>query len=288
MKKAEADCAGCATPCADFGLTEEQLADVNQVRSSITTDEPLYGSATPHLLHILLCSGKSWTKWPSKVESVPGSYCERANEIISRLEEELDVDMRLGVITRPSEGGVDPEYECDVIVYPINKRYKAVQSDYLEALLRKEIQEYLQTSGLRPAAEGESDAKESNSTSKEAEQEAQQLVENADNLEGTVRILICGHKLRDRRCGLIAPILEETFEKEIRARGLTGRAFIDITSHVGGHKYAGNVIIHTSNKSLGSVWYGRVFPEHVPAIVEETVLNGRVIKPLYRGSTFDW
>lgn len=33
----------------------------------------------------------------------------------------------------------------------------------------------------------------------------------------------------------------------------------------------------------GSVWYGRVTPHEVDAIVRETILNGKVLPPLLRG-----
>ena len=85
---------------------------------------------------------------------------------------------------------------------------------------------------------------------------------------------------------------------------------IGMISHIGGHKWAGNVIIYippgfsTINTSSGSpedvsqrasgvqpshplagmsIWYGRVEPRHVEGIIEETVVNGTVIQDLFRG-----
>ncbi len=81
-------------------------------------------------------------------------------------------------------------------------------------------------------------------------------------------------------------------------------------SHIGGHKWAGNVIIYfppgfstgsTTSESAenlsqhatgaqplhplagSSVWYGRVEPRHVEGIIEQTVVNGKVIQNLFRG-----
>jgi len=74
------------------------------------------------------------------------------------------------------------------------------------------------------------------------------------------------------------------------------RVLITKTSHVGGHKYAGNVIICTPGGQ--SVWYGRVTPHEVEAIVEQTVVHGKIIPSLFRGglnvsrpgclSLYDW
>ncbi|KAI0638074.1 Sucrase/ferredoxin-like-domain-containing protein [Trametes polyzona] len=59
------------------------------------------------------------------------------------------------------------------------------------------------------------------------------------------------------------------------------RALILYCSHIGGHKYAGNVIINTPRGV--SVWYGRVTPHEVDAIVKETIIGGRILPPLLRG-----
>jgi len=74
------------------------------------------------------------------------------------------------------------------------------------------------------------------------------------------------------------------------------RALVLKTSHIGGHKFAGNVIIYWPSGS--SVWYGRVSPKEVTAVVDETVLGGRVIPELLRAgvniapggnkSLYDW
>ena len=60
-------------------------------------------------------------------------------------------------------------------------------------------------------------------------------------------------------------------------------------SHIGGHKWAGNVIIYIppsfkTNPLAGcGIWYGRVEPQHVEGIVGKTLIDGKVIKPLFRG-----
>lgn len=134
-----------------------------------------------------------------------------------------------------------------------------------------------------------------------------------------VLVLICGHRGRDVRCGITGPILRDQFEKCLPDEGLPvlkgpveipqgeemaalpsagneGSAMtarVALISHVGGHKFAGNVIIYIppGMKSVGhkhalegcGIWYGRVEPKHVEGIVRETVLGGRVIEDLFRG-----
>ncbi|CCL99435.1 uncharacterized protein FIBRA_01453 [Fibroporia radiculosa] len=59
------------------------------------------------------------------------------------------------------------------------------------------------------------------------------------------------------------------------------RALIIRNSHMGGHKFAGNIIINMPQGA--SVWYGRVTPHEVDAIVKETVVGGKILPPLLRG-----
>ncbi|KAK2861134.1 hypothetical protein FQN49_004512 [Arthroderma sp. PD_2] len=133
--------------------------------------------------------------------------------------------------------------------------------------------------------------------------ELQSTFVSMTSLKHSPTILICGHGGRDQRCGVMGPLLESEFGKVLKDEGYTvGDIPIDKTnhanvgqiSHIGGHKYAGNVIIYlppslraTSgalNTLAGkAIWYGRVEPKHVQGIVRETVLNGRVIRDHFRG-----
>ncbi|PWW80486.1 hypothetical protein C7212DRAFT_362257 [Tuber magnatum] len=105
-------------------------------------------------------------------------------------------------------------------------------------------------------------------------------------------VLICSHNSRDTRCGLVAGPLRRQFEKELAEKGVLleghedekgriGKVRVGFTSHLGGHKFAGNVVVYRPD-GLG-VWYGRVEPKHVTGIVAETVLNWRIVGELCRG-----
>jgi (2Fe-2S) ferredoxin len=104
-------------------------------------------------------------------------------------------------------------------------------------------------------------------------------------------ILICSHRHRDARCGISAPILKKEFEKQLRPLGLwrdltdsrEGGASVVFVNHVGGHKYAANVIIYRKSDGQG-IWLGRVTPQHVHGIVKHTVLEGKLVdKTMLRG-----
>lgn len=114
-------------------------------------------------------------------------------------------------------------------------------------------------------------------------------------------ILVCGHGGRDERCGKLGPVLIKEFEEKLQAQNIAilkspdevsedkMTARVGSISHIGGHKWAGNVIIYIPPTLKGNalaekgIWYGRVGPEHVEGVVKETVLGGKVIKEFFRG-----
>ena len=127
-----------------------------------------------------------------------------------------------------------------------------------------------------------------------------------------VIVLICGHGGRDQRCGVMGPLLGAEFSRLLADRGVDTsggdgkgfppvediddsvvRARVGLISHIGGHAFAGNVIIYVppSFKVDGKrsplagkgIWYGRVEPKHVEGIIEETIFRGNVIADLFRG-----
>lgn len=91
-------------------------------------------------------------------------------------------------------------------------------------------------------------------------------------------ILICAHKQRDERCGVIGAMLHDEFERVLKREGID--AHLGLVSHVGGHVYAGNVAVLKPDGTY--VWYGLVRPSHVQGIVNATVVGNTVIEELCR------
>ena len=122
------------------------------------------------------------------------------------------------------------------------------------------------------------------------------------------------------RCGITGPILRDEFETCLPTKNVeilkgpveiiqtaermalpgsgpkepARTARVGLISHIGGHKFAGNVIIYippgskaadgTAHALAGcGIWYGRVEPKHIEGIIQETILNGKVIEDHFRG-----
>ncbi|KAK6149422.1 hypothetical protein DH2020_016947 [Rehmannia glutinosa] len=98
-------------------------------------------------------------------------------------------------------------------------------------------------------------------------------------------IFVCCHGTRDRRCGVCGPSIISKFKYEIDSRGLQGKVAVSPCSHIGGHKYAGNVIIFGPNikKEVTGHWYGYVMPEDVPLLLEQHIGKGEIVDFLWRG-----
>lgn len=90
------------------------------------------------------------------------------------------------------------------------------------------------------------------------------------------QVWVCAHVRRDARCGHCGPRLKALFMS-----ALGGGAQVRGCSHVGGHVYAGNVIL-SAGPTLE--WYGYVAPSDVDSLVArlqggpcpEKILRGRM------------
>ncbi|CAE6383448.1 unnamed protein product [Rhizoctonia solani] len=82
----------------------------------------------------------------------------------------------------------------------------------------------------------------------------------------TIDVYVCTHGTRDCRCGDIGGEIVQT----LRAMKRPDVRVFDI-GHIGGHKWAGNVIVFPSGD-----WYGNLRPEDVPQLVDHITGPDRV------------
>ncbi|KAL4457869.1 hypothetical protein ABPG75_012734 [Micractinium tetrahymenae] len=57
-------------------------------------------------------------------------------------------------------------------------------------------------------------------------------------------LFVCCHAARDARCGAAGPPLAAALQRLVQERGLAQHVQVFQTSHIGGHKYAGNVAVY--------------------------------------------
>lgn len=99
-------------------------------------------------------------------------------------------------------------------------------------------------------------------------------------------ILLCSHRTRDKRCGITAPIMKREMEMYLRELDLyrdmcdtsPGGVNVGFINHIGGHKYAANVIIYLK-LSGRNIWLALCKPNNVRPIIDECILHGGKVWP---------
>lgn len=88
-------------------------------------------------------------------------------------------------------------------------------------------------------------------------------------------LLICGHNQRDTRCGVMA--------KELITK-MKSNDPVGFISHIGGHKFAGNIILYKQQKhETNSYWFRHINPLVADEVVEQAK-KGIMVSEFYRGS----
>ncbi|ORY85541.1 Sucrase/ferredoxin-like-domain-containing protein [Protomyces lactucae-debilis] len=96
-------------------------------------------------------------------------------------------------------------------------------------------------------------------------------------------VMLCAHKQRDARCGLAAPVLQAHARHHLANRDIA-YYYLD---HMGGHKFAGNLVVYQQNgtpcaHTWHSVWYGRVHVDNIKHVLHQTLDQKDVVPELLR------
>jgi len=199
---------------------------------------PLTDTVKPYHRHLLACTGGR--EWPARIEDAEGLLGRMARDV----REASDAERSGTKLTATDE--VSEEGSLDLLVFPDALRYRVVNEAAWEMILESHVK-----GGRRS--------------------DAVPVVP----LLGR-HVFVCVHGRRDERCGCWGPSIVEA----LRAACADGDIDVPVraTSHVGGHKYAGNVIVYPEG-----VWYGYVRPEDAERLVREHLVGGRVVRDLLRG-----
>ncbi|KAI8339225.1 Sucrase/ferredoxin-like-domain-containing protein [Chlamydoabsidia padenii] len=220
--------------------------------------------------HVVMCVGQYGREWErAKVETVvDGSVyaTQQLHKQYLRNNRHVDTpptdkDFLLTVCDR------SPSSQCDMMVFPEFVLYPNVDPTRLADSPVAHVLETLWNNPASPTLPTVADAT---------------AIKNDQGQDVDAVVLVCTHERRDMRCGKIGPLIVDAFKKSLQERlGDNNKVLVYGTSHFGGHKFAGNVIIH--QKGLGGHMYGNVRDCMVDQIVERHLVNGKIIKELWRG-----
>ncbi|KAF5354258.1 hypothetical protein D9756_007068 [Leucocoprinus leucothites] len=81
-------------------------------------------------------------------------------------------------------------------------------------------------------------------------------------------LYVCTHGARDCRCGEHGGMVARLLKEEVERRNIGHRLKIREVGHVGGHKYAANVLVYPHGEWLGQVKAGDV-PQVIDSILAQ-------------------
>ncbi|KAI9746390.1 MAG: hypothetical protein M1818_000103 [Claussenomyces sp. TS43310] len=282
--------------------------------------KPLNGTMAPYAEQVIVCTGQP--DWPSNIveERNGDNVAADLRELIGPRGKYSDPFHNISVTNSslPSSNSARDEVQTtSAFLFPSFKYIPflpRVSFDSVEALVKG----YLLPTKLHSAHDSLSPIHRDRLTRKK---EFQELLYGAQDVQD-ILVLICGHGGRDIRCGILGPLLQAEFEKQLPDNGIevarepiripsassdtakaigtdapspqTLTARVGLISHIGGHKFAGNTVIYIPKAArtadgaphplAGSgIWYGRMQPGHVQGTIRETILHGRIIVDMFRG-----
>ncbi|KAA0037587.1 altered inheritance of mitochondria protein 32-like [Cucumis melo var. makuwa] len=212
----------------------------------------LAGTVSAYDRHVFLCY-KTPEAWPSHLES---SDCDLLPKLLSAAlkarKDDISLKTKLTMFSRRYETGFS---DGDLLIFPDMIKYSGLKDSDVDGF----VDDVLVNN--KPWASGVPEV-----------------------FTGS-HVFVCVHASRDRRCGVCGPILVQKLDEEIELRGLKDQVYVSPCSHIGGHKYAGNLIIYqpgTDGKTTGH-WYGYVTPEDLSELFEQHIAKGEVVERLLRG-----
>ncbi|XVF03620.1 hypothetical protein REPUB_Repub05bG0008700 [Reevesia pubescens] len=237
---------------ADTVSPSNSDVDFGFSRPDFRLQTPISGTVQYYERHVFLCY-KNPSVWPPRIEA---AEFDRLPRLLSAAVLARKADMKKETRLTICEGHDGTETSNgDVLIFPDMIRYRRLTHFDVDTF----VEEVLVKNG-------------------------EWLPGTPEKLEGSF-VFVCSHGSRDRRCGVCGPPLVSRFKEEIELYGLQGRVSVSPCSHIGGHKYAGNVIIFGSsiNGEVTGHWYGYVTPDDVPMLLEWHTGKGEIIDLLWRG-----
>ncbi|KAF7586388.1 hypothetical protein BBP40_008954 [Aspergillus hancockii] len=281
----------------------------------IDYDQPLNGTMAAYAQQVLISTGQR--DWTSRIEDdgkshAWGHLARGLKRLLGRGGRYADPFNNILVSNSsfpPSSSSTSSSPTASAFLFPCFKYFPSIPINIPDSMgagtdLPTFVQAFLLPEQLSALAESLPETRKAELRRKPA---LASHFAGAVDLHHSPVILICGHGGRDKRCGVMAPVLENEFHRVLHAKGFAsagndgnpidspGHAHVGLISHIGGHKYAGNVIVYlppgmtmkessTSHPLAGKgIWYGRIEPKHVQGVVEETILGGKVVTDHFRG-----
>eukprot|EP00005_Dracoamoeba_jomungandri_P006127 CAMPEP_0174251122 /NCGR_PEP_ID=MMETSP0439-20130205/1055_1 /TAXON_ID=0 /ORGANISM="Stereomyxa ramosa, Strain Chinc5" /LENGTH=325 /DNA_ID=CAMNT_0015331363 /DNA_START=18 /DNA_END=995 /DNA_ORIENTATION=+ len=234
-------------------------AEVPVGTSCIDGSKPLYdstllGTVGLYDKHVIICSGCNGDVWSRKVLAEKGSFAPKLKKAVLSRKKDLRGRVKLSVSDEPTrslgELETTVQEKADLIVFPDKIRYLDVTEEQCQYIVEDHF----------------------------INGEVSDRVQH-EEVEEDFFILVCCHANKDMRCGTLGPQVLAAFQEVIQQRGAQHKIAVRQTSHLGGHKYAGVVIVYPTGD-----WYGMVTRDNIEKIVDAYLSEDATIPyELWRG-----
>lgn len=247
----------CSHDCASCSTTFPSSVKVE--------NGDIYNSAEPTACHFIVPTGQS--DWAHDATSTPGSV---ENNIVRWIEKSSaglfdNGSVKCATSSLPVDL-MDPKAHArergDVLILPFFVWLRKVDAANVSGVLTELIPELIE-------------ARE-NST----EPPSQVQGYTVDKSTSRAYVFLCSHRTRDKRCGVTAPLMKREMDYRLRETGhyrdvgdeTPDGVHVTYVNHVGGHKFAANVIIYLKSGEI--IWLAKCTPANAQPIIDETVLGG--------------
>lgn len=264
----------------------------SSINLSEASSDDLWGTTKPYGLHIVIPTNKS--DWPHDAIQGSGRFAISVEEWASQSSVDLG-DLNKVKVTVSSLSSLklesDIEYmdgeRGDLLLLPFFVWIKNIKAEDTTQVLNEVVPRLVECR---------------TNHSEEIPASLQTSIPNVKVVAdaSSAYIFLCSHKTRDKKCGVTAPIMKKEMDLYLREIGLyrdfgderRGGVPVSYVNHIGGHKYAANVIIYIK-KSGKNIWLARCKPSNVIPIIDECVVNdGRVwpdkVRQIQKFQPIDW
>ncbi|KAM2583692.1 hypothetical protein TB2_044774 [Malus domestica] len=202
--------------------------------------------------HVFLCY-KTPEAWPWRIE---GSESDPLPEFFASALKTRKNDITVKTLLTVIEGREGTEFsDGDVLIFPQMIKYRGLKESDVDSFVDDVLVNH------KPWAS-----------------------QVQESLTGP-HVFICAQMSRNEWNRYHARVLIDKFKHEAELRGLTDQVFVTACFHIGGHTYAGNLVIYSpgSDGSIIDHWYDYIFPSDVPELLDQHIGKREIIERRWRG-----
>lgn len=224
---------------------------------------PEPGTVKSYDHHLFLeVAGQKATDWPSKAEALP--ILMRAFGALAKHKDSIRGTVKVTAFVSPQDASSLRNSGCSALIFPAGVGVNNMPAGDMEALV---VNHLLDEPGQ--ASHG-----------------------GVEYHLGGLHLFVCTHGSRDKRCGILGSKVVERLRSVVRSRSLSDKVTVYECSHVGGHKYAGNVLVFGAISPSDGDWFGGVQPENAADFLSgltdaevgsEGGIDSAVLRPFWRG-----